>query len=140
MKPSIPNPHVFPLMGIAPEDQHPVENQGMTLREYFAAHAPGCPDWYWPEFEPAPKPPRGEDYVNPDVNPCAEQDRKTIAEWLRDGCYDLPEHLQAFQRAFVQYQVELLPDWERRRDLNRVVAWRWEYADLMLAYEAKEPR
>lgn len=137
MKPSIPNPQAFPLMGRAPEDQAPVEHHGMTLREYFAAHAPGCPDWYWPEFAvPRPKPPDPEDYIHADVNPCAKEDRKEIQGWLSYGCYDLPEHLQAFQRAHADHRNRVAA-WDLMRNKNRVVAWRWEYAELMLAQGAK---
>ena len=37
MSNTLSNPAAFPLMGYAPEDNSPIEEHGMTLRDYFAA-------------------------------------------------------------------------------------------------------
>lgn len=70
-------------------------NEGMTLRDYLAAHAPlDIPAWF--KHVPPPKnfPPL------PDWRSVKNRDdQEVVKNWLDDGPCDLPDHLMWFQRA-----------------------------------------
>lgn len=106
-----------------------------SLRDYFAARAPTeIPGWFNPKIDaPMIKTPDPVDYVNADVNPKAEDDRRMMEEWSRDPCYDLPDHLSAFQRAWAEYCSAM--EWRNKSILeNRYFMWRYHYADMMMIF------
>ena len=83
-----------------------IEESGMYLRDYFAAHAPRKP---WPWFEPAmpPKP--------------AEQ----WSTYHRNGecggfCECMPENYRERD------------DWNKERERQKVMQWPYGYADAMI--------
>jgi hypothetical protein len=89
-------------------DPAELTSPGMTLRDYFAAHAPIV---HWFHFEP--------------VMPAPKPD----PEWG-----DLPEH-ERWDASPVNWTVRLEWDQEYQRQCSR--QWPWFYADAMLAERAK---
>lgn len=109
----------------------------LTLREYHAAHAPAVPDWFEVDpRRPAPQMPRCERWLTSDPicglnNPQADKECKLIESWMRDPCYDLPDHLRGFQQAFEVHHATLKA-WRDENSITRIVAWRYAYADAMI--------
>lgn len=113
---------------------------GMTLRDYFAAHAPVDP---WPHFMPVmpPKPtmPPLDPVGNGGEAPTGDQARGLNA-WRYDACWD-PEETDEYcvfsgwcsgWRRFWSDSEE----WERRQWVERAEQWPWFYADAMLKRRA----
>ena len=99
---------------------------GLTKREYFAAMAGDPPSWF--VHEPLPK------NIKPIPdweNVMHEEDKKIVIDWLHDGIYDLPDHLQWFQDAHAKYDQEL-NDWSKRNAISRYFQWKTFYADNLL--------
>lgn len=121
----------------------------ITLRDYFAAQAPADPpSWFTvpaQPFEAPPVPPSPaftlDDMVSDD------RARRTCRDWFRDGDFDLedaigvplPPDVVAWRDSVGAYHEAM----ERRGEARyahdaaqkraRYIAWRWAYADLMLA-------
>jgi hypothetical protein len=82
---------------------------GMSLRDYFAAHAPVEP---WSFFQP-------------------EMSPRPVTQWHEghptEQCFEcIPENWQA------------QADWDKERTRQRVIQWPWFYADVMLAERARK--
>ena len=117
------------------------EAEGMSLRDYFAAHAPAEPQaWFEPTMPPYPQTP-------PVPADLPEAVRCRIESWCNDPCYDLvglfgnanPELLQrvqAFDDAWSAARKE-----QRAHNLEyarrQLVQWPWAWADAMLAEREK---
>lgn len=105
---------------------------GMTLLDYFAAHAPDeVPAWFDPEFqEPHP--------VMPDARELPPNLRRTGEEIAR-GNYvlheDDPPEIIEFDRLMGEYRAQSARRTVRYR-LYRLASWRWFYAVQMI--EAKK--
>lgn len=116
---------------------------GMTLRDWFATHAPtDIPDWFpWPQ-EPA--------IVNvadrwsiaqadPRWKTLSLENRGRLHDWLRDGCYDLDGAIAAIghdvedKHRKLRAQADEVANERQRR---RYIGWRWTYADMMLGNTA----
>jgi hypothetical protein len=105
---------------------------GMSLRDYFAAHAPLEPA-RWFKYTPLPKdgiPPM------PNVNDLVERHRQVAADWRRDGCFDLPEEI-AWWGEKVEAHRKAVSEWNVANDAAMFIQWRWAYADAMLAERDK---
>jgi hypothetical protein len=107
----------------------------ITLRDWFAAHAPNeMPDWFIESYKWTPKPkqpnPSDDKYLHRDVNPSHKADEAQLRGWMNDGCYDLPEHLRAFQDDYVQWNKDC-EAWDNANRKLRFFAWREAYADGM---------
>ena len=112
---------------------------GMTLRDYYAAHAPQVPPWFaWAAL------PEGLNITaalrqQADYNALTIQDLERLRESENDGEFilaDLPQHLvpiadAANRAAFASWRERSAA--EERRTADRFFAWRWHYADQMLA-------
>lgn len=83
------------------------EYPGMSLRDYFAAHAPAQP---WPWFQPSMPPKPDETW----------SDFHTSGQ-CGDFCECLPENYQARHA------------WNEERNRQQVIQWPYGYADAMLA-------
>jgi hypothetical protein len=87
---------------------------GLTKREYFAAHAPTTPDWF--EFDsneqkpPAPEQP----------GPAYGVSVRSLPVWAEHE-----RKMRAYEYACKAHGLR----WE----MARIVAWRYAYADAMLA-------
>lgn len=110
---------------------------GMSLREYFAARAPAeIPEWF------------GGPPVRNVARPyCPSEIASEVAEWLRDPCYDLDgvfddeprqQMAKAYQDATNQYDQEVVVA-QGEQVIARYYAWRWHYADQMLNAAAGRP-
>lgn len=110
---------------------------GVTMRDYFAARAPlEIPAWFQgPESRVLIRPLPGDRIV------------PWVENWLRDPCYDLADVVEddardeaiafeALMREFWAAQTRV----KQEREIARYFAWRWHYADQMLAAGAAEPQ
>jgi hypothetical protein len=104
----------------------------LTMRDYFAANAPAeIPDWFRHEEPPRDYPPQ------PDWRDIKDREQAEIAaNWLSDGCYDLPESLRWFAAAVKQHR-DSREQWGRENAAERFFQWRWHYADMMIASRAE---
>ena len=116
---------------MSPKSKHafpcgPDEVPGLTLRDYFAAHAPAVPDWFvWH----APAHPKLEWPRLPKDAPSEDLDAVSCYE---NAGADLPEHLRwyAEKKEAFRYAKEMARNADQT---GRVVAWRWHYATAMVA-------
>jgi hypothetical protein len=104
-------------------------NDSITRLDYFAAHAPtAIPDWFKPE-EP--------EYNGPayPTLPAGipEEDRKMIASWERDPCFDLDGEYAWFQQDVEAYRAAMR-DHKERIAVERYLRWPWAYAKSMLLW------
>jgi hypothetical protein len=106
----------------------------VTLRDYFAMHAPAEIQTWFDFVEPT--------YTGtqkPKIGSIPEDDRQDAACWLSDPCFDLDEerpHLKAFCDQARAYWNESRA-WISEVAKLKNVAWRWAYADAMLASRGK---
>lgn len=100
--------------------------RGMSLRDYFIAHAPADP---WPEFEPV-MPPRP---VLPNKHTMlSDEDRRDWdndrLEYDEEGCSEVLKQFAASTWAAGKAQDE----WSSERNLQRRIQWPAYWADQML--------
>lgn len=101
---------------------------GLTKREYFAAMAPtDIPDWFEhvPSKQDFPKVAEWSKIEN-------ENDRKLCQQWVHDGIFELPEHLQWFSETFQKHN-DAKKQWSRKNEEARYFQWRMFYADNIIA-------
>jgi hypothetical protein len=116
----------------------------VTRRDFFAAHAPVVPQWFKPSMPPKPiKAPYlsqvfGEQSDHPlkhffknfydDENdkwidgPLMKQDEKVVA--IKK---DVADHITKLNAS-----IEAINEWERKEKIERLIQWRWFFADEML--------
>ena len=108
---------------------------GMIMRDYFAAHAPPVPDAF--QFQPPPL----QRPAEAQIDSYPEHLHKRMREWQLDGCWELTDKnlpaddnrlLRRFDDATSAFTRACF-DHAKQVELERVVAWRWHYADMMLA-------
>lgn len=139
LKPRDYGGYAFPV----PQDAYDIGECGMSLREYLAAHAPDMPVWFNMPYEPQPSRPSiidGDHLSNPRI-------REACLAWRRSSQRDnVPAHdlalageteaekkfLRDYQAQFEAY-AEACEDRRIRHDRKRYFAWRWHYADAMIA-------
>lgn len=123
---------------------------GMSLRDYFAAHAPKRPhEWFTPVMDTTePKYPARPTPLHPDTE-------RILNNWERDPCYDLFDNhgkptdygtnlapidyaaVFAWTVAIEDYH-ESIREWRERRTKAFFVQWPYAWADEQLkAREAK---
>lgn len=90
-------------------------HEGMTLRDYFAAHAPATP---WPFYAPVMP-------EQPDLGPPVGEDGTEYADWKEAERETADCWSYKNQSAFDQWKVERLR--------QHWIQWPWFYADAMLA-------
>lgn len=103
-------------------------NEGMSMREYFAAHAPEeIPSWFThvPPKKDIPEAAEWDKIEN-------EEDKQLCQDWVFDGIFDLPEHLQWFSDTFKNHN-EALIQWNKTNEGARYFQWRSFYADALIA-------
>ena len=116
----------FPTMGYG---------MGMTLKDYFAAHAPEAPDWF--EHQEPPRDYPGE----PSVDALPEEFREEAKAWLHDPCWDLDG--SAVEKGIPLEAVYKFIDdanahwdgkaaWKNRNRIARMTQWAYAWADAML--------
>lgn len=98
----------------------------LSKREKFALYAPPIPEWFKYESKlTAPKVPYSWTSMNDG------DDKKECMNWQRDPCFDLPDHLQWYQKAWEMYGIEynLYAD---AKQSEYYFAWRLYFADELL--------
>lgn len=112
----------------------PFQHDGMTLREFFAAHAPAEPQpWFEPTMLPRPVPPA--DDLRSVLPDCTEDEDREAQSWRRDPCYDLctkSPRLAPYERAWEDYW-RANHAWSEEKKRQRYVQWPWAWADAVLA-------
>jgi hypothetical protein len=100
----------------------------MDLIPYLAAHAPTeIPEWFEHE-EPTGRPVRPDWAQHPLIT--CEDDNQRVREWLSDGWYDLPEHLQPIAEEKESYH-KAENTWQDDNRRARYFQWRKFYAEQM---------
>lgn len=126
MNNSAPNGQTLPPGGIAYLD-------GMSMRQYYAAHAPDAPEWFTDPVLAPTQPPMFRAENAPD----SESDARILSAWVRAGPRSpLPPTLQSqaalnWARAFKEF-VRVNDEYALSTNARRYFAWRWLYADMML--------
>jgi hypothetical protein len=80
------------------------EQEGVTIREYFIAHAPAEPwAWFQPNLENKPTPPKS---ASDPVWEFTEQEQHTAEGWQADAVYDLTgsPRLDSFSQKWTAYR------------------------------------
>jgi hypothetical protein len=113
----------YPAFPVADNDA----NYGMSLIQYFCAHAPeDIPGWY--QHEPPPKnlPPL------PSLSEITDlQDQDEVRQWERDPIFDLQEHLKWYSDKF-ETHYEAVARYNAENIQARYFQWRFYYAKEML--------
>lgn len=119
----------FPTHGWTdPHDEPFWPEPGMSIRQWFAAHAPTeIPHWF--EHEPPSRASIPRLVTVDDVT--LPEHKKIVKDWLCDAVCDLPEELTWFVDMRLAYS-EAFDAWERENLRARYFQWRWFYADAML--------
>ncbi len=105
---------------------------GITAREWFAAHAPAEPaEWWTPAPFNVPAP------IEPAL-PEDDQQRRLCYDWKMDPCYELAEEHPELT-AFCEAQKAYWTARDARHDASalhvakqRSIAWRYAWADAMI--------
>ncbi|KWC56541.1 hypothetical protein [Burkholderia ubonensis] len=100
---------------------------GMTLRDFFAAKAPGeIPVW----FKYVPVVPRPEVPVPREILPADQcKEFEGLGEWLDEE--DVSPEVNEFHERYVLAH-RAAEAWDAEQVVARYFAWRWHYADMML--------
>lgn len=122
------NEPAFPILGACAEHQF----CGMTLRDYFAAHAPDkIPDWF-----------KGEYAADMPIEPVVP------SSWSAAQSAEFSDLKEGMLLAAVSPEVadfygtwklahEQRAAWRDRQRARKYFSWRWHYADMMLKERAK---
>lgn len=111
---------------MAYDDPHYLRTD-ITRLDYFAAHAPAeIPHWFAPEPDP---------YTGPAApvipSDASDEDRLMLESWMKDPCFDLPEQFEWFEKAWEEHR-EAVRRHNEFQVVDRYLAWRWAYAEMML--------
>jgi hypothetical protein len=128
------NPYAFPSHGSMGE----VAQEGMSLRDYLAAHAPAE---HWPHFAAVvpsrPSRPSHQPIGNEGELP-TELESRMLEGWRSDSCWDARDELPKFS-----YWIKSWEDyWSAMREWQVACVqasheqWPWFYADAMLKARA----
>ena len=108
---------------------------GMSLRDYFAAHAPeSVPGWF--KHEPPAEAALPE---RPSWQQVDSIHQHLVMQWQEDPCFDLPEELSWFEEKHKAYAAAET-GYRHANYWARMTQWRFAYADAMLATRAKGRR
>lgn len=99
---------------------------GMSLREWYATHAPQCPEWFKHEPEsPCPFVPK------PDRLKTSQRDELgLLGIWLDASQVDPAVAAFARERDIAESEKRR---WINQQKEKKFFAWRWYYAEMMIA-------
>jgi len=127
----------FPVAGLAGEGGilvNPCEQEqagfgGMSLRDYFVAHAPAEPQpWFEPRMPEKPKLVNVDDWFKEQGDDVIRtEDEAMLRDWVNDECYNLPRHLAGFQNAYTEAH-KALQAWHAEYRKQRLVQWPYAWA------------
>ncbi|MBX9267258.1 hypothetical protein [Chromobacterium violaceum] len=104
----------------------------IELRDHFAAHAPAdIPAWFeWKPDRERPSIPTKYELDSEELR----QQLEGLGDWLdvKDVHPDVAELADRMARA-----RKAAEQWDKQRDIGRYIAWRWAYADMMIAARQK---
>ncbi|QEL55464.1 hypothetical protein [Chromobacterium paludis] len=104
----------------------------IDLRDHFATHAPAdIPAWF--EWKPERERPSIPSKFELDSEELRQQ-LEGLGDWLneKDVHPDVVELASRMARA-----RKAAEQWDKQRDIGRYIAWRWAYADMMVAARLK---
>jgi hypothetical protein len=108
----------------------------VTLRDYFAAHAPETP-WvhFVPVMPPGPTQPPST-AVTRAGQQADEATQRILDDWRADPCWDPDEEertsaFSSWCEAWRRYWQEVA-NWQTAYRIQRLEQWPWFYADTML--------
>jgi hypothetical protein len=125
---------------------------GMTIRQYFAAHAPRYAEpWFQPLMPAAPERPNDAMLAG-----LPEPVRGYATSWQSDRSFDLStdvppdphlaalvdphrETLAAYEAAWTRYTDESQA-WQHELLRQRMAQWAWHWADMVLAAQGEQQR
>ncbi|MHC2993819.1 hypothetical protein OB13_20375 [Pontibacter sp. HJ8] len=111
---------------------------GMSLRDYYAAHAPAVPDWFTVEYSKAPARPHSvlAHFSGHEHSRLVQYFfSEATCEWTDDSEGQVPEGFRQEVRGYARqwkaaqeaYQAQVYES-----HIRRLVQWRFFYADQML--------
>lgn len=137
----------FPNPALADENFHPpFDMSGMTLRDYFIAHAPAEPQpWFEPVMETEcpvykviPYPKKPDDLTNEE-----KMELEAVLDWMiADSEVEHPRviaHLKACREIDKQREdaQAVLRQWNANKERQRYIQWPAAWADAMLEQRKK---
>lgn len=129
--PPFPQEHEWPKTwpGRKAETPKPVPKYSdMTMRQYYAAHAPAVPDWFRLETDEKPPilPMLPEDFTTSERNDFELMKSSAPAPWS--------VRVSEFYDTWLAAKREL-EAWRNQMRERKFFAWRWHYADMMTQSE-----
>ena len=113
----------FPVLKKVGPDWEARSIGGMTLRDWFASHAPiDAQDWFTPSLPPEPK----EDW--------------RVGEWRFDNYNYALEHTRKHGGVAANANATAQKQWEIEVMRQTEVQWPWAWADAMLAARKEKSR
>jgi hypothetical protein len=117
----------------------PGRTDGMTLRDWFATHAPtDIPAWFSAgPYQPIPKVPGSHDALKAQAGwlQLTHADQNTLRTWMADAVFELSDGLAVIGWGAMKMIDEAMASAVKiqlQNEAQRYIAWRWAYADLML--------
>ena len=102
---------------------------GMSLRDWFATHAPEeVPGWFNHDHPPG-RPGGRPNWADLDVTRGL---RERAKQWFNDRSYDPDPDFKDYAERLYAYE-NAMDDWIIKDDMARIAQWRYFYADAMLA-------
>lgn len=101
---------------------------GMSMRQYYAAHAPAAPDWF--RFETDNLPP-----TVPSVPQGWDTEQRAEFLMIKEGSIDeacAKLEVREFWRIYSPARAKL-EVWRMDMRKRKFFAWRWFFADMMIA-------
>lgn len=101
---------------------------GATLRDHFAATAPDMPSWFHcAPSRPRPVAPSPDDHLSDEKR---KEYRRAMNERWDDE--DISPEVLEFMSKVDEASAEI-DKWAQEQRSHKFIAWRWHYADLMIA-------
>jgi hypothetical protein len=106
------------------------DHPGMTMRQWYAAHAPNAPEWFRLDVEDMPT-------KIPAVPENWDAAERAEFAMIKEGT--LPpaaasDDVQVFWKRYEQARLRA-EAWRQEMRQKKFFAWRWFYADMMLETE-----
>ena len=114
---------------------HQYLSDGMTLRDYFIAHAPADPwDWFSPSMPAKPTSPPEFPVGNNGERPVDDREANALSQWVNDPVWDADIEHPAFSnwvKAWSSYWDASL-EWKIEQKKQTAIQWPAYWADQMI--------
>lgn len=118
---------------------YPYVSGGMTLRDWFATHAPTqIPAWFSAgPYQPLPQVPSPHDALKAQAGwrQLTDRDQNTLRTWIADAVFELSDGLAVIgwgAQKMIDEAMAAAVKIQSQNEAQRYIAWRWAYADMML--------